>query len=78
MACRGSGAADAGLQLNVYTAVPGSPSDDGLKLLASWAATRATEADGAAAEGHGVQAGAPAGSPGPTGRPTTTPTERDL
>jgi len=32
--------ADPGLQLNVYTAVPGSPSDDGLKLLASWAATR--------------------------------------
>ncbi|MBD5784731.1 helix-turn-helix domain-containing protein [Cellulosimicrobium terreum] len=31
--------ADTGLQLNVYTAVPGSPSDDGLKLLASWAAT---------------------------------------
>ena len=33
--------ADPGLQLNVYTAVPGSPSDDGLMLLASWAATRA-------------------------------------
>ncbi|MFF0816804.1 helix-turn-helix transcriptional regulator [Rhodococcus sp. NPDC003318] len=31
--------ADAGLQMNVYTAVPGSPSDDGLKLLTSWAAT---------------------------------------
>ncbi|MCK0115844.1 helix-turn-helix transcriptional regulator [Isoptericola sp. S6320L] len=31
--------ADAGLRLNVYTAQPGSPSDDGLKLLASWAAT---------------------------------------
>ncbi|MGW0174039.1 helix-turn-helix transcriptional regulator [Rhodococcus sp. NPDC003322] len=31
--------ADAGLQLNVYTALPGSPSDDGLKLLTSWAAT---------------------------------------
>lgn len=31
--------ADPGLQLNVYSAVPGSPSDDGLKLLASWAAT---------------------------------------
>lgn len=30
---------DSGLQLNVYTAVPGSPSDDGLKLLTSWAAT---------------------------------------
>ncbi len=35
--------ADPGLQLNVYTARPGSPSDDGLKLLASWAATRAEE-----------------------------------
>ncbi|MFI2102734.1 helix-turn-helix transcriptional regulator [Isoptericola sp. NPDC019693] len=31
--------ADPGLQMNVYTAVPGSPSDDGLALLASWAAT---------------------------------------
>ncbi|WP_123308247.1 helix-turn-helix transcriptional regulator [Cellulomonas sp. PhB143] len=36
--------ADAGLQLNVYTAVPGSPSEDGLKVLASWAATAAAEA----------------------------------
>ncbi|MEN5073313.1 helix-turn-helix transcriptional regulator [Isoptericola cucumis] len=35
--------ADAGLKMNVYTAQPGSPSDDGLKLLASWAATRAEE-----------------------------------
>lgn len=35
--------ADAGLQVNVYTALPGSPSDDGLKLLASWAATREQE-----------------------------------
>ena len=32
--------ADPGLQVNVYTPVPGSPSDDRLKLLASWAATR--------------------------------------
>ncbi|MFD6166030.1 helix-turn-helix transcriptional regulator [Oerskovia sp. NPDC060287] len=70
--------ADAGLQLNVYTAVPGSPSDDGLKLLASWAATRAVEAGGTAAEGHGVRADAPASTTGPTGRPTTTPTEKDL
>ncbi|MGN8244103.1 helix-turn-helix transcriptional regulator [Cellulomonas soli] len=31
--------ADPGLQVNVYTAVPGSPSADGLQLLASWAAT---------------------------------------
>ena len=30
---------DPGLQLNVYTAVPGSASEDGLKLLAAWAAT---------------------------------------
>jgi transcriptional regulator with XRE-family HTH domain len=31
--------ADAGLSLVVYGAEPGSPSQDGLKLLASWAAT---------------------------------------
>ncbi len=31
--------ADPGLQLNVYTAVAGTPSADGLALLASWAAT---------------------------------------
>jgi len=31
--------ADPGLQLNVYTAVPATPSADGLALLASWAAT---------------------------------------
>lgn len=31
--------ADPGLQMNVYTAAPGSPSADGLTLLASWAAT---------------------------------------
>jgi transcriptional regulator with XRE-family HTH domain len=35
--------ADSGLQLNVYTAVPGSPSDDSLKMLASWAATALAE-----------------------------------
>lgn len=33
--------ADAGLQLNVFTAAPGSASEDGLALLASWAATQA-------------------------------------
>jgi transcriptional regulator with XRE-family HTH domain len=32
----------ADLRLTIYTAEPGSPSEDGLKLLASWAATRAT------------------------------------
>jgi transcriptional regulator with XRE-family HTH domain len=31
--------ADEGLTLTVYTAEPGTPSHDGLKLLASWAAT---------------------------------------
>ena len=32
--------ADEGLTLTVYTAEPGTPSHDGLRLLASWAATR--------------------------------------
>jgi transcriptional regulator with XRE-family HTH domain len=32
-------AADAGLRISVYTAEPGTPSDDALKLLATWAAT---------------------------------------
>jgi len=32
-------AADEGLRISVYTAEPGTPSDDALKLLASWAAT---------------------------------------
>jgi hypothetical protein len=32
--------ADPGLTLFVYTAEPASPSEDGLKLLASWAATQ--------------------------------------
>jgi transcriptional regulator with XRE-family HTH domain len=32
-------AADAGLTLATYTAEPGSASDDGLRMLASWAAT---------------------------------------
>lgn len=31
--------ADLGLQLSTYTAEPGSPSEDALKLLATWAAT---------------------------------------
>jgi hypothetical protein len=29
-----------GLQLNVYTAAAGTPAADGLKLLASWAASQ--------------------------------------
>ena len=36
------------LRLTIYTAEPGTPSEDALKLLASWAATRATEAPSAA------------------------------
>jgi transcriptional regulator with XRE-family HTH domain len=37
-------AADTGLRLNAFSAEPGTPSDDALKLLESWAATPA-EAD---------------------------------
>lgn len=36
-------AADPGLTMFVYTAEPASPSEDGLKLLASWAATEALD-----------------------------------
>ena len=32
-------AADTGLRISAYTADPGTPSDDALRLLASWAAT---------------------------------------
>jgi hypothetical protein len=32
-----------GLRLNLYTADPDTPTADGLKLLASWAATRAAD-----------------------------------
>jgi transcriptional regulator with XRE-family HTH domain len=32
-------AADAGLRISAYTAEPGTPSEDALKVLASWAAT---------------------------------------
>ncbi|SDO33199.1 helix-turn-helix transcriptional regulator [Geodermatophilus sp. DSM 45219] len=38
-----------GLRLTIYTAEPGSPSEDGLKLLASWAATTAAPTAGDAA-----------------------------
>jgi hypothetical protein len=31
--------ADTGLSLYIYSAEPGSPSDDGIRLLASWALT---------------------------------------
>ncbi len=45
-------AADTGLRISAYTAEPGNPSDDALKVLASWAAT--------------LEEGAPA--PAPDGR----------
>ncbi|MGK5553805.1 transcriptional regulator, partial [Actinomadura kijaniata] len=34
--------AEPGLTLTIYTAQPGSPSEEGLRLLASWAATPPT------------------------------------
>jgi len=34
------------LRLNLYTADPDTPTADGLKLLASWAATRAADHTG--------------------------------
>ena len=41
--------ADPGLRINIYTAEPGTPSEDALKVLASWAATQ-----GAVAAAHEV------------------------
>lgn len=41
--------ADPGLTLSTYTAEPGTPSADALRVLASWAATAALPAPGAAA-----------------------------
>ena len=34
------------LRLNIYTADPHTPTADGLKLLGSWAATRAVDSTG--------------------------------
>ncbi|MFE4468133.1 helix-turn-helix transcriptional regulator [Leifsonia sp. NPDC056824] len=44
-----------GLRINVYTADPGTPSEDALKLLASWAATQREAEDGAEAARHGPE-----------------------
>lgn len=44
-------ASDSGLVLNVYTAPPDSPTADGLKMLASWAATQDLVGDSSAEEG---------------------------
>lgn len=38
-------AAAPGLTLTVYTAEPGSPSEEGLRLLATWAATNEASPD---------------------------------
>jgi transcriptional regulator with XRE-family HTH domain len=51
--------ADPGLQMNVYTAEPGSASEDALALLASWAVT-ADHEQAAAATGAAVSASRPA------------------
>ena len=44
-------AADEGLRISAYTAEPGTPSDDALKVLASWAATLDQPAEAPAADG---------------------------
>ena len=41
-------AAEPGLTLTIYAAEPGSPSEDALRLLASWAASLETHVAGAA------------------------------
>ncbi|MFI2651645.1 hypothetical protein [Micromonospora fulviviridis] len=38
-------AAEPGLALTIYTAEPGSPSEDALRLLASWAASQETDTE---------------------------------
>ncbi|MGW0710267.1 helix-turn-helix transcriptional regulator [Streptomyces sp. NPDC002643] len=44
---------DTGLVMTVYTAVPASAAEDGLKLLASWSATPEGTRDAGAASGEG-------------------------
>jgi len=44
-------AADSGLRISAYTAEPGTPSDDALKLLATWAATLDQAATAPSADG---------------------------
>jgi hypothetical protein len=41
---------DPGMRINVYTADPGTPSEDALKVLASWAATQRETAQAAVTE----------------------------
>jgi hypothetical protein len=45
--------ADPGLTLTAYTAAPGTPADDALRLLASWAVTTAENAGAQEAAGPG-------------------------
>lgn len=45
--------ADPGLRINVYTAEPATPSEDALKVLASWAATQRSFAEPGGAAGPG-------------------------
>lgn len=40
--------ADPGMRINIYTAEPGTPSEDALKVLASWAATQRSMTEAAA------------------------------
>ncbi|MDQ0576614.1 helix-turn-helix transcriptional regulator [Agromyces albus] len=49
-------AAEPGLTLTIYTAEPGSPSEEGLRLLASWAASQAAESDAQALRPTGAAA----------------------
>lgn len=45
-------ATEPGLTLTIYTAEPGSPSEDALRLLASWAASQETRQDTGSATQH--------------------------
>jgi hypothetical protein len=45
-------AAEPGLTLTIYAAEPGSPSEDALRLLASWAASQETGQETGSATRH--------------------------
>jgi transcriptional regulator with XRE-family HTH domain len=51
--------ADEGLTLTAYTAEPGTPSHDGLRLLASWAATHQSEDNAGRSEANHTKSSAP-------------------
>ena len=50
------------LRLNIYTADPHTPTADGLKLLGSWAATRAVDSTGTQ-DARGLRAPSPRAGP---------------